>query len=50
MNDYDITIKISCIPAPNEDMALDRISQITKLLEYLDFVEINVEKHGEWVE
>lgn len=50
MNDYDIVIRLSSIPAEDEDKALDQINDVLKVLKEHGNVKITLEKQGEWLE
>ena len=50
MNDYDIVIRLSSIPAEDDDKALDQINDVLKVLKEYDNVKITIKKQGEWLE
>ena len=52
MFDYNVTIKIPCVPAPNEETAKE-LAKLIVASEPIDFdpeITISVEKVGEWVD
>ena len=50
MNDYDVVIRLSSIPAEDDDKALDQINDVLKVLKGYDNVKITIKKQGEWLE